>query len=246
MKLKINNKSEFIQKFLIPISRINDLCTLKIDSNSISTLSRTPDSNFVLYSLYKDVEIIDYTAERSISFADIKKFIKAFECTEGDVVELILNENNIEYKSSNIKFKFHLINDNIIKTPNFNLDKIEALVYDVESTIPISVILSLIKSSTFITDSNKIYIKSNGTSLVGELSDKTKDNIDSFTTKLSDIYVGPNIETPVVLNFDIFRIISALKMQEINIRLNTQRGFVAFDLSEDKYKIKYIATAMVS
>jgi hypothetical protein len=246
MKLKINNKSDFIQKFLIPISRINDLCSLKVESNSIHTLTRTIDSNFALYAFCEDVEVIDYTSDKSISFADIKKFIKAFECTEGETVELILNENNVEYKSPNVKFKFHLINDNMIKPPNYNLEKINSLQYNLAAKITSNTILSYIKSSTFITDSNKIYIRTEGDSLLGELCDKTRDNIDNFTTKLSDTFVGDHTTNDIILNFDIFRIISALRVNDIDFKMNTEKGFVAFDFQEDKYKLKYVATTMIS
>jgi hypothetical protein len=246
MKLKIHNKTDFIQKFLVPISRINDLCTLKIHSDSISSLIRTPDNNFVLHAIYSEIGVDDELVEKNISFADIKRFIKAFECTEGEDVDLLVNDNNIEYKSTNVKFKFHLINDNLVKSPNFNLDKINSLNYNINSKISLNTILSLIKSSTFITDSNKIYIKATKDGLYGELSDKTRDNIDSFTTKLSDELEGSVSEDTIILNFDIFRILSALKTQDIDIRLNTERGYVAFDIKDDKYKLKYIATSMVS
>jgi len=56
MNLRIPNKVNFIQKFLIPISKINDLCTLVLDKNSISNLNRTPDSNFSLYITSNEIE----------------------------------------------------------------------------------------------------------------------------------------------------------------------------------------------
>jgi hypothetical protein len=32
----------------------------------------------------------------------------------------------------------------------------------------------------------------------------------------------------------------------MDIKLNNERGFIAFDIKDDKYNLKYIATAMVS
>lgn len=246
MRLKINNKINFIQKFLNPISRINDLCTLKIQSDKISNLCRTADNSFALYADCTDVEIFDFENDQNISFSDIKKLIKALDCIQTSEIELLIKKNYIEYISSDIRFKFHLIDDNIVKTPNFTIDKINSFTYNTEFKIYPPSILSLIKSSTFITDSNKIYIRTNSSKVFGELSDKTRDNIDSFTSVLSEEFIGEEIINSIVFNFDIFRNISILKVDVINTKLNTEKGFIAFNIIDDKYNLKYIATAMVS
>jgi hypothetical protein len=132
MKLKILNKSNFLQKFLSPISKINDLCTLTIEKDLIYNINRSADSNFSLYSTSSDIEVLDYEDKRNLSFSDIKKFIKILDCINQEEIILYLNPNNIEFKSSNTKFKFHLINDNIVKSPNFNIDKINSMEYDLE------------------------------------------------------------------------------------------------------------------
>ena len=64
-----------------------------------------------------------------------KKFIKIIDCIGQDTFELTINTNNIEYKSSATKFKFHLINDNIVKIQEKvllvnNVDKIGSLLMD--------------------------------------------------------------------------------------------------------------------
>lgn len=246
MRLKINNRIEFVQKFLNPISRINDLCTLKIQSDRITNLSRTSDNSFALYANCFDIEVCEYEQDQNISFSDIKKFIKAIDCVQTQSIELVISKNKIEYISPEMKFRFHLIDDNIIKSPNFTIEKINSFTYDTEFKLYPPVITSLIKSSTFITDSNKIYIQTNESKIFGELSDKTRDNIDSFTTILSESFIGEPMDDPLVFNFDVFRNISILKVQEMDVKLNTEKGFIAFDIKDDKYNLKYIATAMVS
>lgn len=246
MKLKILNRINFIQKFLSPISKINDLCTLTIEDNQIYSINRTVDNNFSLYSRTSDIELIDCEEKVNLSFSDIKKFIKILECINEDSVELILNPNNIEYKSSAVKFKFHLINDNIVKSPNFNLDKINGLEYNLGFKLSLVMFNTLMKSSVFITNSNKIYISTENGNIIGELNDKTKTNIDTYTSKLSDVYVGDSISTPLAFNFDLFRNISFLKTSELDVSLNTNKGIIAFDVCDDKYKLKYIAVAHVS
>lgn len=242
MILRILNKANFTQKFLHPISRINDLCTLTIQENSIYNLNRTVDSSLSLYSVCEDIEVLDYTEKTNISFADIKKFIKAFDCISDATVDLIINANSVEYKSNGTKFKFHLINDNIVKSPNYNIEKINSLQFDNEFMMNISIYNLLIKSSTFITNSNKIYIGTDGGNVIAELTDKSKSNVDSYSTKISEVYSGSSIEKPLSFNFDLFRNVSFLKTTDILIRINN-KGFIAFDVVDDKYKLKYTATA---
>ena len=246
MKLKILNKASFVQKFLTPISRINDLCSLTIENNSIYNINRTSDNNFSLYSITDDIELIDCEEKRTLSFSDIKKFIKIIDCIGQDTFELTINTNNIEYKSSATKFKFHLINDNIVKAANFNIDKINAMEYDIQFKLSLPVFNSLMKSSTFITNTNKIYLSIEDGNVIAELNDKTKFNVDTYTCKLADSFIGNVSDFCLPFNFDVFRNISFLKTNEIDIKLNTKKGVIAFDVMDDKYKLKYISIAHVS
>lgn len=242
MRLKILNKNNFIQKFLTPISKINELCSLTLEEDSIYNLNRTSDTNFSLYARTEDVK---YDGEkRSVSFADIKRFIKVLDCIPLDTnIELIVNENNIEYVSHSTKFKFHLINDNIVRGPSFNIDKINSLQFDSQFTFNYSSYMSLIKSSTFIVDSSKIYLYNEGENVIGELNDKTKSNIDVYSTCISNAFTGDDIQKPIGFDFDLFKNVAFPKNGEILIRLNTKIGFIAFEIKDGNYTLKYTTTA---
>jgi hypothetical protein len=243
MILRILNRTNFTQKFLTPISRINELCTLTVQKNSIYNLNRTADTNFSLYSVCSDVETEGIEENVNLSFADVKKLIKVLDCLSVNTLDLVLNKNNVEYNDKGTKFRFHLINDNIVKSPNYNIDKINALQFDVDFKLNTTTHSHLIKSSTFITDSNKIYISTEDGCVLAELTDKSKNNIDSYSVKISDFYGGTSIDKPISFNFDLFRNISYLKTTDAVVRLNTKMGFIAFDIEYDKYKLKYTATA---
>ena len=245
MKLKILNKNSFIQKFLTPISKINELCSLTLEHDSIFNLNRTSDTNFSLYAKTEDVK---YEGEkRSISFSDIKRFIKVLDCIPLDAnIELNVNENNIEYACHSTRFKFHLINDSIVRGPSFNIEKINSLEFDGEFNFDYNSYISLIKSSTFIVDSSKIYLHSEGENVIAELTDKTKSNIDTYSTVISNNFTGQQISKPIGFDFDLFKNISFPKNGEIKIRLNTKIGFVAFEIQDGNNKLKYIATAKVN
>lgn len=243
MNLKILNKANFIHNFLNPVSRINDLCSLTLENNNLYSLNRTSDSNFMLYASTDD--FIYEGDKRLLSFADIKKFIKAFECITQDTdIELKLNENTIEYSSHINKFKFHLINDNIVRGPNYSLEKLNSLEFDVEFKLSYASYLNLIKSSTFIS-SEKIYLSTLDGKVHGELTDKTKSNIDSYSLVVSDSYIGSNLDKPLCFDFNLFRSVSIPKNLESTIRLSN-KGIIAFVVEQDKYKLKYISTAHAS
>jgi hypothetical protein len=190
-----------------------------------------------------DVETEGIEDNVNLSFADIKKLIKVLDCLSVNTLDLVLNKNNVEYNDKGTKFRFHLINDNIVKSPNYNIDKINALQFDVDFKLNTTTHSHLIKSSTFITDSNKIYISTEDGCVLAELTDKSKNNIDSYSVKISDFYGGTSIDKPISFNFDLFRNISYLKTTDAVVRLNTKMGFIAFDIEDDKYKLKYTATA---
>jgi hypothetical protein len=245
MRLKILNKNNFLQKFLIPISKINELCSLTLENNLIYNLNRTSDTNF---SLYAKTEDITYEGEkRNISFADIKRFIKVLDSVPLETnLELIINENSIEYSSHSTRFKFHLINDNIVRGPSFNIDKINSLEFDCAFTFNYNSYMNLIKGSTFIVDSSKIYLHNEGENVVAELTDKTKNNIDTYSTVVSNNFSGNSIQKPIGFDFDLFKNVSFPKNGEILIKINTKIGFVAFEIQDGNYKLKYIATAKVN
>ena len=100
-----NNSSFLILHIIFAISLLthwynnNDLCSLTIENNSIYNINRTSDNNFSLYSITDDIELIDCEEKRTLSFSDIKKFIKIIDCIGQDTFELTINTNNIEYKS---------------------------------------------------------------------------------------------------------------------------------------------------
>lgn len=242
MIISLNNKNDFVNKFLNPISRVNDLVTIKVDGNEVSSLNRTSDNNTILYASCNDITC-DTT--HNVNIPDVKKLIKALDGITDNQVSLTVNPNNLEYKSNTVKFKFHLLEDGIIAVPNLNINKINNFQYNVRFKMTTQSLTNLLKSSTFITDSNKMYIFSEGSVIYGELTDRSKHNIDMYTTVLTTAYDGEAIDKPIPFSFDTFRLLSTLKSNAFDVSLNTERGILAMDIIENGYKLKYISTSMV-
>lgn len=241
--LKIKNKKNFIQNFLNPISKVNELCSLTLEKNYIYNLNRTAEGNFILFA-YTDS--ISYDGEkRNLSFADIKKFIKAFECIpQEEDIELRINQNNIEFISHINRFKFYLIDDNIVRGPNYTLEKINSLEFNTEFNLSYNSYLDLIKSSTFLS-TEKIYISTKNNTVFAELTDKTKSNVDSFGLVISDKFSGDELISPLCFDLNLFRSISFYKNDQALIKINS-KGVIEFRIEQDNYKLKYITTAHIS
>ena len=244
LSIKINNRTSFIQKFLAPIARMGDMCILTVGGDAISSLNKTVDNSIVLYSTTSDVSLSE-NVTRKMNIPDIKKLIKALECLNVESIDLIINSNSIEYKSTTTKFKFHLIEDGIIVPPTINLQKIQAFEFDTRFKLSVSTHGSLLKSSTFLSDSNKIYISTKDNVVMAELTDKGKSNTDTYSCIISNEYEGEEIHKELPFSFDLFRICSLLKSTELNVSINNEKSIIAFDIKDDNYKLKYISTALV-
>jgi len=245
MQLTFNNKSHLCNKFLAPISRISDMAILTIEDGKIYSINKTADNNIVLLARCGDVAAGD-AARVNLNIPDVKKFIKAFDVITDENISVTLNSNNVEYRSPQIKFKFHLLEDGIIAPAGLNLQKIEKFEYDVHFRVSTAQLSSVLRSSTFITESNKIYFYTEDGRVCCELTDKSRHNLDSFTNQLADRYNGNEIIKPMPFAFDVVRSISTLKATEVDFHINTSRGILCVDVEDGDYQLKYISTAMVA
>ena len=57
----------------------------------------------------------------------IKKLVRVLDIIPSTDIELQINENNIAYNKNGYKFKYHLLDDGIIKQPSLNVEKIKQL-----------------------------------------------------------------------------------------------------------------------
>lgn len=224
---------------------MGDMSIVTIDKNGATSLNKTVDNSIILYAKTTDVEYVNELTKLNIP--DIKKLIRALDCLQSatPTINLQINRNSIEYKSSGTKFKFHLIEDGIITPPNINIQKIESFEYDITFKLSVHSFNSLLKSSTFLTESNKVYISTEEGAVYAELTDKGKSNTDSYKTAISTEYSGSEIIKEIPFSFDLFRSCSLLKADFIQVSINTSKSIIAFDITDDNYKLKYISTGLV-
>tara|TARA_R100000664_G_scaffold24123_1_gene33813 strand:+ start:1201 stop:1929 length:729 start_codon:yes stop_codon:yes gene_type:complete len=236
-QLKVANKAEFL-KLLDAISKINDSgVILDLKKDKITSLVSSVDSTLILCSEYKTNL---YSFESSLNIPDVKKLRNVLDTIEDTDISLDINSNNLEYKGSSVKFKYHLFEEGFITRPNINLEKINAFKYDVEFKLNKNTLQRLFKGSTFASETNKIYFYTEGDNLMAELTDRSRHNTDNFTLSLgkTDINLKP---TPV--NLDNIRLLSIIN-DEFNVKVNTEFGVVIFDIEDKDIKLKYIISAL--
>ena len=235
-QLEVANKAEFL-KLLDAISKINDSgVILDIKKDSISSLVASIDSTLILCSEYKTSSVFEDT----INVPDVKKLRNVLDTIEDSNILLEINSNNLQYKGSGVKFKYHLFEEGFITKPSINLDKINSFKFDVEFKLNKNTLQRLFKGSTFASETNKIYFYTEDGNLMAELTDRARLNTDNFTLSLGKIDIDLK---PIPVNLDNIRLLSIIN-EEFNVSINTEYGVVVFDIEDKDIKLKYIISAL--
>lgn len=243
--LKIKNKRDFVNNFLGPISNLNDMCILKIKDNKIICTIAASDSTIVCKaSLECETDI--KSEEVILNIPDIKKLIRVFDIIPSNEIEVKLNENNISYSKDGYRFKYHILDDGIIKLPNINVDKINDLTFDTSFKVSEKNLSTLFKGSSFTTETSKLYLFTDDNNISGELGDKNRHNTDNFVCILSDSYEDKPLTSPLALNFDSFRLLSFTGSREVAFKVNQEMGVITCHINKDNTVLTYVISALIN
>jgi len=241
MKLAIRDKDIFLNNLITPLSKIADSAVLKVEPKKITSLISTSDNTIIVSAEYEDENI---NVQKILNIPDLKKFNRVISCIEEQTFELDITTNYIGYTSNTVRFKYHLYDDGIISTPKINVEKLKALEFDGKFILPYSSVINLVKGSSISTETNKIYVSVKDGNVFGELTDKTRANIDSYGIQIATGYIGTQFAVPIPLNFEIFRIISSMRFKELQSQIVTKIGVITLDLYLQNTKFKFIISAL--
>tara|TARA_R100001463_G_scaffold73768_1_gene127634 strand:+ start:229 stop:942 length:714 start_codon:yes stop_codon:yes gene_type:complete len=234
--LKIRNKQNFSQ-YLDSVAKINDSAIFDIDTNGISCLVSSIDNTLVLYTEFKEEQDIS----RSINVPDLKKLHRVVDTIDESSFELNINNNNLEFRGKNVKFKYHLFEEGFLTKPGLNLQKIKDFNYDINFTVDKSLLQQLFKGSTFASETNKVYFYTEDGKLKAELTDRARHNTDVFAITIAD-EVDFTLE-PLPVNFDNIRLLTSIT-SKYEFSINTEYGVVIVDNSNNTTKLKYIISSL--
>lgn len=204
----------------------------------MSTIVSSADNTLILYACLKGVNEGDHT----LNVPDLNKLARVTECITEDEINFKLHSNHLDYSSKEIKFKYHLFDDNFLSSPPIKVDKIKNFTTDFSFDLSKDEFNKIIKGSTFTTDTNKLYFLKDGNDLCVELTDKARHNTDSFTFK-----VGSNIQGELTkqlpINFDNFVLINNI-VDKVKVSINTTFSVLLFDVEIDDLYCRYIISSL--
>jgi len=242
--LKVKNKKDYISNFLSPVSNLNDSCILKIRDNKMVCVIASNDAT-IICKAETDIET-DINGEVNLNIPDIKKLIRVLEILSVQEVDLKLNNNNLSFNNGEYKFKYHLLDDGIVKEPAINIEKVNQLQFDTEFKVKESNFSTLFKGSSFASETSKLYFYEEEGKIFGELGDKTRHNTDNFVCNISSEYIGKQIEKPLPVNFESFRLLSFNGSGEIEFKINTQMGVMTCSFSKGEVSLIYVISALIN
>jgi len=241
MPITISNKNDFVNSFLSPISKISNSAVLVTKENQILSTLSTPDNTILVNLTFSNkVKLTPHT----LNIPDISKLVRVLNILDEDDLILTVDSNNISYKSSTSRFKFHLYEDGIISVPKVTFEKLNQLTFDGTFSIDYSTLVSLIKGSTIATDSNKIYLSFDKGDIFCDLTDKSRPNVDSYGMKLASNYTGPQLSIPVALSFETFRILSSMKFKELKCSFCSAKSIFVLEATPNNCCIKFVISAL--
>ena len=241
----IIDRKLFLSKFLIPVNKFTDQAILSLNKEYMDCISTTTTDKQSIILYTKLIVKTDMTEDTiKLNIGSLKKLINALNCITSDIIKLTIEKNHIAYLSEETNFKFHLKEDGTIEKPAISLDKINSITGDTEITIAPDKIDELIRASSFSTDSEKVYLTLKKGVLIGELTDKNIQNLDSISVILTNNVTGFQFTESIPLKLDIFKLISSLKFDKLLIKC-TKKGVLVFEIKDDNYLMKYITSSLI-
>ena len=244
MILKIKNKSEFVSNFLSPLSKLGDSCICKVTSSGLTTLITTDCRTVVLYGTYnQDIELEGESV--NLNLPDLGRLIRILQCIDKESIELDVTPAVIKYTSNDIRFSYHLLDDNILCVPKISVDKIKQIEYTTTFNITYSALVNLLKSSTFTININKVYFDTDESGVYAEINDKQNCNVDNMRIKLCDSYSGNDIETPLPVSLDTIRNLAGVKCNELKVSVNSDLNVMTVGINNNNISILYIVSGLI-
>lgn len=242
-QLKIDNKSAYINNFLSPLGKLTENAVVRVRADEYNAISSSSDGTLIVNCSISQQNEVSETI--FLNVPDISKLIKVLNCINNDDVSLSYNNNNIEYKSPAVGFKYHLLEDGIIDPPAVDINKIKNIDFPVRFNVSYDTVNQLIKGSTFTTETNKIYISTSGDKVNATLTDRQRHNVDEYTQEISESYKGPSLDKELALSFETLRIISSIRFDKLKININPDLNVFLFLIEMGPATITVVSSGYV-
>jgi hypothetical protein len=241
-----------LERILKPINRLTESCVLNIGRENVYSICSSPDNTVILYANAKLPVPGDRDELIKLNLISVKKLLSGLECLGSDG-EFSIQKDNNSIKCQNIDhnnsektfFKYHLVDDSIVKEAPVNINKIASLKFDTEFSISTNKIKQLMSGYAFASDMTKIYFSTQEKCVIAEINDKTLQNVDNISVTINSSFVGEEIIDPIPISMEIFKNLAYCK-SDIKVKINSQyKVFVFQNTEEEGVDLKYIISALV-
>jgi len=237
------NRENFVQKFLLPISKLSDNISVTFSDEEVFTTCASQDGSIVLLASYKTNTAVKGISR--INIPDVKKFIRLLDCVEESEIAVTIEDNKLQYTSSSFKFNYFLLEDSYMQRCPVNPEKIKKLKYDTGFILLNSKFSDVLKGSSIATDSDKLYFYTKDDQVYCELNDLERQNINNLTYLIADKFVGEPIKNTLPLNLENIRLLAGIKCNEFTVKVNNDLKVTLFQIDEQGIEIKFIISALV-
>lgn len=238
-----------LERLLKPVNRLSESCVLKTDTEGLYTICSSPDNTVIFYARIKLPLKIEKPVRLNI--ISIKKLLSGLECL-GDNGEfsIEMNQNNIKCfnklpNNENTHFKYHLVDDTVVRECPVNISKIAQLNFDTEFSITTAKLKQIMAGYAFASDLTKIYFYTNEGKICAEINDRTLQNVDNITLNISEEFSGQPISEALPINTEVFKNLATCR-NDVKVKINNQFKVFVFQNKDDSdVELKYIVPALV-
>ena len=189
--INVTVSSKELQTFISSILNVDRSgVSLKFFPDFVEALVLSEDnSSVILYTKLNILEISGMeTDELVIHVKDLTKMQKLLDMNNGETFTFSIRDNHIYFENDMVKGAKFMLADRPSKTVNARVNVQWFNSFEKTSRMKISkpVVKSIIQCSSFTSDdANKVYVYQDGTKVVAEINDRTKNNLDNMS-----IYIG--------------------------------------------------------
>lgn len=203
--LSVTVSSKEFQTFISSILNVDrNGVTLRFFKGFIEALVLSEDnSSIILYTKLNILNVNGLDEEKlELHVKDLTKFQKLLDMNEGETFTFSIRDNHIYFENDMVKGAKFMLADRPSKTVNARVNVQWFNSFEKTSRMKISkpVIKSIIQCSSFTSDdANKVYVYQDGSKVVAEINDRTKNNLDNMSIYIGEIEDG-QMEGKVILN----------------------------------------------
>lgn len=239
----------YLEKILKPITRLTESCTLTASDDVLKTICASADNAVILYTHVKLPSKLQTPTKLNI--ININRLYSGLQSLGNDgTFEMLYRGNNIVCEntdSSGFKthFKYHLVDDSIIKKCSINIQQLLGLKYDTSFSITAKQIKHILSASSFASDVTKVYISTKDGVIYADVDDRTLQNVDTFSIPITDKWGGVGLVDVFPTTVEIFKNLTVAK-SDVLVKINNEFRVAIFEMEEDdNLLLKYLVSALI-